>query len=125
GGREPVPACGFSYGLERVDLAVGDAESVRVPRILVVGVTAEDHPAALGLAAELRKLESPSVEQDLRLRGVKAALRYADRAGVDLVVIVGERERVDNTAVLRNMATRAESRVARADLLDTIRAALA
>ena len=35
----------------------------------------------------------------MRLRGVKAALRYADRAGIDLVVIVGERERADDTVI--------------------------
>ena len=65
------------------------------------------------------------MEQDVRLRGVKAALRYADRAKIDLVVIVGERERADATAVLRNMRTRAEARVERAALLDAVKEALA
>jgi histidyl-tRNA synthetase len=124
GARDTVPACGFSYGLERVDLARGSAEATHTPRVLVVGVTVDDHPTALGLASELRRLDNVSVEQDVRLRGVKAALRYADRARIDLVVIVGELEREDKTAVLRNMHTRAETRVDRADLLNAVKGAL-
>jgi histidyl-tRNA synthetase len=125
GGREAVPACGFSYGLERVDLALGPGNATRVPRVLVVGVTDDDHPTALGVARELRGLSELSVEQDVRLRGVKAALRYADRAKIDLVVIVGERERADGSAVLRNMHTREETRVDRAELLNAVQGALA
>jgi histidyl-tRNA synthetase len=126
GGREAVPACGFSYGLERVDLARGAPTAAPDPaRILVLGVTPEDHPTALRLAAELRTLDDVAVEQDLRLRGVKAALRYADRADIALAVIVGERERAEGTAVVRDMRSRSETSIAQADLRDTIRKALA
>jgi histidyl-tRNA synthetase len=123
GGREAVPACGFSYGLERIDLARQAADGERAvttlaPRILVVGVGPADHPAALGVAAELRRLDHVAVEQDVRLRGVKAALRYADRAGCALVAIVGERERLEERVVLRDMRTRTETSVERAALLD-------
>jgi histidyl-tRNA synthetase len=124
GGREAVPASGFSYGLERVDLALGPStEPARRPRVLVVGVTAADHPAALAVARELR-VGSLAVEQDVRLRGVKSALRYADRAGVDLVVIVGERELTDDTAVLRDMRTRTEQHVPRGELVPRVVEAL-
>jgi histidyl-tRNA synthetase len=91
--------------------------------VLVVGVTADDHATALGVARELRSLGELSVEQDVRLRGVKSALRYADRAKIDLVVIVGERERGDATAVVRNMHSREETRVDRAELLNAVKGA--
>jgi histidyl-tRNA synthetase len=123
GAREDVSACGFSYGLERLDLALGPGEASRTRRVLVVGVTADDHPTALGVARELRGLGELSVEQDVRLRGVKAALRYADRAKIDLVIIVGERERADATAVVRNMHSREEARVERAELLNAVKGA--
>ncbi len=125
GGRESVPACGFSYGLERVDLARTDAPAeLKRPRVLVLGVTPDDHAAALAAAQELRGLPGVSVEQDVRLRGVKAALRHADRIAADVVVIVGERERDEQQIVVRDMRTRAESRVARADLVLQVREAL-
>jgi histidyl-tRNA synthetase len=121
GGREAVPACGFSFGLERVALAAA-REPTPVPvRALVVGVTAEDHPTAVALARELRSLTGLVVEQDVRLRGVKSALRYADRGGVDVVVIVGERERAEGAVVVRDMRSRDESRVSQADLVETLR----
>ena len=112
GGREAVPACGFQYGLERLDLVapVDDAQVRR--RVLVVGVTEADHPTALGVAHALRTLDGVAVEQDVRLRGVKSALRYADRAGIDVVVIVGEREREEGVVVVRDMRSREEARVA-------------
>jgi histidyl-tRNA synthetase len=122
GGREPVPACGFSYGLERVELALGSTETTtpRPPHILVVGVEATDHPLALGIASDLRSVPRLIVEQDVRLRGVKSALRYADRASIDLVVIVGQREREDGTVVMRDMRSRHETVVPRTDLLDIV-----
>jgi histidyl-tRNA synthetase len=125
GGREAVPACGFQYGLERLMLALPQADAAGAPRILVVGVTEADHAAALDVARTIRRIDGASVEQDVRLRGVKSALRYADRADMHLVVIVGERERAEQVVVLRDMRTRQESRVARSDLADAVRSALA
>jgi histidyl-tRNA synthetase len=124
GGREAVPACGFQYGLERLDLAVPAHHPTRVPRLLVVGVTADDHAAAVDVARDIRSLNDVVVEQDLRLRGVKSALRYADRAGMDLVLILGERERQDDVVVLHDMRSRGERRVPRAELVEGVRTAL-
>jgi histidyl-tRNA synthetase len=125
GSREAVPACGFMYGLERVDLSLGKTAAAPPPRVLVVAVDASDHPAALDVARDLRAIWPLVVEQDVRLRGVKAALRYADRAGFDVVAIVGERERADQAVVLRVMRSRQETRIARADLVESVRGALA
>jgi histidyl-tRNA synthetase len=125
GGREAVAACGFSYGLERVDLARPASESSRPRRILVAAVSPDDHGTAIGLASELRGLPDVAVEQDLRMRGVKATLRQADRESIELVVLVGERERADDAVVVRDMRARSERVVARTALLDTVREALA
>ena len=125
GGRETVPACGVTFGLERVDLALGAQEVARTPRILVVGVTAEDHRGAVEVASQLRTIAGLVIEQDVRLRGVKSALRYADRGGVELVVIVGEREREAGVVVLRDMRTREEKQVAMGELGSVVRQALA
>jgi histidyl-tRNA synthetase len=125
GGREAVPACGFQFGLERVDLTAKHTDAAARPRVLVVGVTAADHPAALAVARELRTIDGVAVEQDVRLRGVKSALRYADRAGIDLVAILGERERDEGAVVLRDMRSRQERCLARAELAAAVRGALA
>jgi histidyl-tRNA synthetase len=93
-------------------------------RVLVVGVTEDDHAAAIEIAQAIRGLDHVVVEQDVRLRGVKSALRYADRAGISLVAIVGERERADDVVVLRDMRTRNELRVPRRDVGQAVRSAL-
>jgi histidyl-tRNA synthetase len=125
GGREAVPACGFQYGLERLDLVLPHDELPARRRVLVVGVTAADHPTALHVAHALRALDSLTVEQDVRLRGVRSALRYADRAGLDLVVIIGERERAEGVVVVRDLRTRQEHRVSMADMVEAVRGAVA
>ena len=124
GSRETVPACGFQIGVERLDLSISSQRVAPAPRILVAGVAPDDHPAALAIARELRTLPNVAVEQDVRLRGVKSALRYADRSNIEMVVIVGERERADGLAVLRNMRTREETHVRQIDLLEAVREAL-
>jgi histidyl-tRNA synthetase len=123
GGRESVPACGFSFGLERVALAAAK-ESASKRSILVVGVTPEDHRDAIEVAGALRGLPNVVVEQDVRLRGVKSALRYADRAQLDLVIILGQRERDEGVVVLRDMRTREENRVPLGELEVAVQRAL-
>ncbi|MBV9326885.1 MAG: histidine--tRNA ligase family protein [Chloroflexi bacterium] len=125
GGREAVPACGFQYGLERLDLIAPRDDVGSRRRVLVAGVTSADHPSALSVARELRTLENLAVEQDVRLRGVRSALRYADRAGIDLVVIVGERERQEGAVVVRDLRRREETRVPLTGLVDAVRSAVA
>ena len=124
GSRDVVPACGFQIGLERLNLALPALATVAQPRVLVVGVTPQDHTVALALASELRSIDRVVVEQDVRLRGVKAALRHADRADIDLVVIIGERERAEGIAVLRDMRSREETQVLQTDLCDAVQKAL-
>ncbi|MBV8717101.1 MAG: histidine--tRNA ligase [Chloroflexi bacterium] len=124
GGREAVPACGFQYGVERIDLALPQNQVAANRRVLVVGVSAADHALALEVARTIRAIDGVVVEQDVRLRGVKSALRYADRAGMQLVVLVGERERQEGVVVLRDMRSRQETRVPTRDMVDLVRQAL-
>jgi histidyl-tRNA synthetase len=121
GGRESVPACGFSYGLERVELVRPAPSPSAAPRrrALVVPIDADDCGEAFRIADELRAA-GLVVEQDVRLRGPKAALRHADRTAVDLVAFVGAQERVEGVVVLRDMQARSERRVPRAELVEAV-----
>ena len=73
-----MPACGFSYGLERVDLARGETDAaVARTHVLVVGVEPEDHVDAVALAAQLRAQSELVVEQDLVSAAGSGAQRCA------------------------------------------------
>jgi histidyl-tRNA synthetase len=128
GGRRPVPACGFSIGLERTKLALERQGALPAPpapvQVLVVPVEAADHDAAIAAAQDLRAA-GVRVELDLRGRGPRAALRHAVRAGIPLAVLVGERERQAGTVVLRCLATHAERALPAAQLPAAVQAALA
>src|SRR5947209_2622634 len=127
GGREAVPACGFSIGLERAKLALerhGALPRPAVPvEVLVVPVEAADHVAAVEAAQALRG-RGLRVELDLRNRGPRAALKHAAGANVPLAVLIGEREREAGTVVLKHLATFAEDVVPLAGLPAAALAAL-
>lgn len=122
GGREAVPACGFSYGLERLDLARPLEDGPGPARVIVAATTAADHPDAVSLARALRAEGTFIVEQDIRLRGPKAVLRHADRTGAAAVLLLGERERAEGTVTLRDMRARTEAQVPRAEVAAALRA---
>ncbi len=106
GGRDAVPACGFSIGLERAKLALEQHRALAAPprpvQVLVVPVEAADHATAVAAAQSLRA-RGLRVEVDLRGRGPRVALRHAAREDVPLAVLIGEQERAAGTAVLRRL----------------------
>lgn len=114
GGNLDTPAIGFAYGLERVLLAL-EAEA-HLPavsdtaQVLVVPVELSDHAYAVEVAGILRANGVP-VEMDVRGRGVKGNLQYANRSGVPTVVIVGSQESATRSAVVRTMSTRSEQHI--------------
>ena len=128
GGPDQVPACGFSIGLERTRLALerhGALPPAPGPAAaLVIPVEPADHAAAVAAAGALRA-RGLRVELDVRGRGLKSALRHADREGIPLAVIVGERERASGSVVLRVLATNQQHMVALADLPAAATAVLA
>jgi histidyl-tRNA synthetase len=111
GGRSPVPACGFSFGLERVLAASarrsGSTSTPRMARVLIAPVEEADYDAAARVAGALRR-SGIAVELDVRYRGVKGNLRHADREGIPVLLIVGERERAEEGVRLHQMDQFAE-----------------
>jgi histidyl-tRNA synthetase len=126
GGRDNIPACGFSFGLERLKLAL-EAEGTmptgdRTVDVVVAPIDEADEPAATSVATRLRTA-GLDVEVDVRRRGVKANLRHADRESIPYVVIVGERERQSGHVLLRDMGARSERALDTDALIETVRAA--
>ena len=120
-----IPACGLSFGLERLKLAL-EAEGAelagdRQPDGVVAPIELADEPTAVMIATALRAHDL-DVELDLRRRGVKANLRHADREGIPYVVIVGERERQAGQPLLRDMRSRSEQPLDVDALVQAVRA---
>lgn len=112
GGRQSVPAIGFSYGLERVVAAANLATNQHEQRrdVFVSPVTDDDYPYALEVVHKLRACGFVATT-DVRGRTVSNNLRDATRRGVRYMAIVGSDEQSCQEVVWRDLDTRQEQRV--------------
>lgn len=107
GGR-PTPAVGFAGGIERLILMMQDA-NIDVPHVRKADVF-------LGQLGELAKKKSLKVFEELRNAGIdaveavgkdsiKSQLRIADKLNVRFTLILGQKEVLEKTIILRDMDT--------------------
>lgn len=105
-GGQPTPACGFAWGIERTILRLKE-KAIAVPDL----VEPEVFVAQLGEPARRKTL---ALFNALRLEGVRTAesfsrdalkqqLEIANRLGVRYTLIVGQKEVLDGTVLIRDM----------------------
>lgn len=127
GVKKPMCGVGFAAGIERLLLAKGIVEmppaDLGVVDVYVTAVGKEALPHGLNLAKELRN-------NDLRVlaetdgRSLKAQLRTANRISAKIVVILGENEIENHTALVRNMADSQQEEISLDDVAKTVKALL-
>ncbi|MEK7578630.1 MAG: histidine--tRNA ligase [Patescibacteria group bacterium] len=106
-GGKPAPAVGGSIGIERVVNEMR-RQNVKVnvikPRTRVFLAQLGDlaKKKSLRLFEEFRK-NNIYVSESFGRDSVKSQLRVADRLGADLALIIGQKEALDNTVILREM----------------------
>ena len=107
-GKE-MPATGVAGGLERLILSLKDLPIGQVPKALVIYVNDSVFNKAVEITQELRKSVSASI--DLSKRSLSKQLDYANKLGVEKVVIIGPKELAANKAKIRDMKTGKEKEV--------------
>ncbi|MCR4323137.1 MAG: histidine--tRNA ligase [Candidatus Azambacteria bacterium] len=113
GGRE-TPAVGAGLGMERL-IGVMKKQGIKVPQlykpdVFLVQLGALSKKKGLRLFEELRKagiLVAESFGKD----SIKAQLRSADRLGVKMSLILGQKEAIDGVILLREMETGAQESI--------------
>jgi histidyl-tRNA synthetase len=107
-GGPPLPGIGWSLGVERILLAL-DAEGVPaegrpVCEVYVIPLGAAAKPAVVTLVDDLRQA---GVHADMVFgdKGMKGAMKAADRSGAQVTLIVGERDLAEGVAQLKHMDT--------------------
>ena len=126
-GKEEIPACGFSLGLERI-LVVMDERGMFPPEI------ADSSPADVMVTIwdEDSIAESIRLANDLRADGLRVLiypeadkvgkqLKYADSIKVPFVCVLGKDEILQNKITLKNMSTGDQQTVDRKSAAKTIR----
>ena len=121
GSKNPVPAVGFAAGMERLLIALREANTELpqepAPEIYIVGLGDKAQKWTLITAQSLRA-EGRCVCFDLKGRSMKAQMREANRLKASFVVIVGEDELLKNTAVVKDMEQGSQEEVAFDNLVD-------
>lgn len=112
GGTQDIKACGFTFGVERLQALLTPLPDPTPERILMIPVSSQDLPYALQVARELRAA-GKQVEMDVTGHGVGAGLKQAARKEIQQAAIVGENERQANTITLHNLASGIEQQVSR------------
>ncbi|HNP57744.1 MAG TPA: histidine--tRNA ligase [Gordonia sp. (in: high G+C Gram-positive bacteria)] len=124
GGKQDLSGIGFGLGVDRTVLALR-AEGVAVDepaRCRVFGVpmgeAAKDRLVVI--AAQLR---NAGIAVDLAYgdRGLKGAMKAADRSGADFALVLGERELEDASIELKKLKTGAQERVSLDSVVEEVR----
>lgn len=100
------PCCGFGLGFDRVLLAM-ENENISIQKqergqIAVIPL-GDVHAQVLPIVGGLRD-KGHQVHLEVRDRGLKRAMRWADGMGVDLVMIIGERDIESGNIEIKRLA---------------------
>ena len=124
-GSKPTPAMGGSIGIER---AINEMrrQEVKVaslkPKIRVFLAQLGDlaKKKSLKLFGEFRK-NNIYVSESFGRDSIKAQLRVADRLGADLALIIGQKEALDNTLILREMQSGVQESIPVEKIIDEVK----
>lgn len=105
-GSKPTPMCGFAIGIERVILQF-KKQSLFLPKpqspvVFLAQLGEQAKRKCLKLFEELHKNNIFAVES-LSLNSLKAQLELAHKLKVKFTLILGQKEVIDNTILLRDM----------------------
>ena len=126
--KSKLPGVGISIGLTRLYWQLRDAGLVATGQstvdVLVTQMDAAQLPAYLALANELR---SAGIATEVVMEGGKLGkqFKYADRAGIRFVVVLGEDEIAKGVVTVKDLRREDQFEVSRAELIKTLRVELA
>ncbi|GAB3206428.1 histidine--tRNA ligase [Nocardia tengchongensis] len=127
-GGQALSGIGFGIGVDRTVLAL-EAEgktAVDGPRVQVFGIPLGDvaKQRLVVLAADLRKA---GIRTDLAYggRGMKGAMKAADKSGAQLALVLGDREVADGEIGLKNLSTGEQRQIPLDEAVAQVGAALA
>ncbi len=122
--RNPVPATGTSFGLERIvtvldEMGIGGSDGT-MTRILVTLFDADLMADNLRIAKTMREADL-NVEVYFSPQKLKKQLSYAANRGIPFVVIQGPDEISQGTITLRNMNKGTQEVLSLGDLISTVK----
>ncbi len=127
-GGQPLSGIGFGLGVDRTMLALAaEGKSAGNPsRCEVFGVPLGDDAKAR-LVVIAGQLRANGIRVDLAYggRGVKGAMKAADRSGAQIALVLGERDLADGTIGVKVLATGEQQQVALDEVVTAVGGVLA
>jgi histidyl-tRNA synthetase len=124
GGPE-MPATGFAIGFDRLAEVCGlnSADLQRTPHLFVAALGAQSQAMAFEWICSLG-LAGIRAEMDFSGRSLKSQMKRANRLGASHVLILGENELEQGTAILRNMQTKEQVSITLDNIVNNIKSQL-
>jgi len=107
-GGESAPAVGGAAGIERI-VEIMKAKTIKLPRaagpkVFLAQLGKEAKRKSLKLFEDFRKVKIP-VSESFGRDSLKAQLRLADKIGAEYSLILGQKEALEGTIIIRDMKT--------------------
>ncbi len=124
GGKKDVPAVGFSIGVDRiVESSWYKRLSPRIlkkPKIYFIQLGPEAKLKSLSVIEILRKAHIP-IAQSLSRDSLSSQLAIAEKLSIPHVIILGVKEALENSVIVRDMANRSQDTIKLNKLLEYLK----
>lgn len=123
-GGESTPAIGFGIGLDRVVMRM-KREKTKIhsdpkPKVFLAQLGELAKKKSLRLFAQLEK-NGILVGESFGRGGLKAQLRHASKIGSEITVILGQKEAIDETVIVKDMVSGSQETVSQERLVEIIK----
>lgn len=123
-GGESIPAIGFGIGLDRVVMRM-KREKTKIhsdpkPKVFLAQLGELAKKKSLRLFSQLEK-NGILVGESFGRGGLKSQLRHASKIGAEITVILGQKEAIDETVIVKDMVSGSQETVSQERLVEIIK----
>ncbi len=123
-GGEHTPAIGFGLGLDRLVMEMKRVKAKTYiepkPKVFLAQLGELAKKKSLRLFAELQK-NGILVAESFGRGSLKSQLRVADRLGAEITLIVGQKEALDETVIIKDMVSGTQENVSNAKMIAAVK----
>ncbi|TSC79078.1 MAG: histidyl-tRNA synthetase [Parcubacteria group bacterium Gr01-1014_29] len=126
-GGKPTPAVGGALGLDRIVMEMKTLNlqfpKKHTPRVFLVQLGPAAKKKTFALLEEFRKAGMP-VSESMGKDSIKSQLRIAEKVASSYALILGQKEALDGTVIVREMETGMQETVFLKDVVETVKSKL-
>jgi len=123
-GGEATPAIGFALGLDRIVIEMKRTQVKPYhppqPKVFLAQLGEMAKKKSLKLFSELEK-NGVLLAESFGRGSLKSQLRVANRLGVEVTIIIGQKEALDETAIIKDMVSGTQETVTQVMLVDSVK----